>query len=468
MLPSAWHMGCPAGKNKSRDARPFGPTHLPPIKAGGGFQRTVAERRDKLLQHADTGEQVALHDWGSWYGENADKVCKQLIEASAGGSLAKTTRRLYEGQFAQWERFRAANGMSAYLEVGSEFLEKGEESVLSYLALSVGPLGKDISTVTGHLNAVGYSHRVRVGENPILEMPMVMLMVRGLRRAKCHTRRKRPITLEDLKVLKGMLDLKNSDQLTIWAAALLGWFFMLRMSEFTDNRGPLPPEGRHPILISDIDPLCKGELAKWGDRVDEITIHISGSKNDWLNQGCVRSHAKVSGDSPNSEIFAARALIELRKCYPAKFNNRDAVLATWRNGGNINQPHITALLRAAVSKNGSDPAKYSLHSLRAGGATALYRATQDIHLVARFGRWKSSSISAYLRESRQMMSGLIDCMVKGGGHVLHTAKRGETTTDESKPNGDERGHTLNQITKGKRDKCMIGKTTRKGVGSNDM
>ena len=105
---------------------------------------------------------------------------------------------------------------------------------------------------------------------------------------------------------------------------------------------------------------------------------------------------------------------------PAKFTkNKDEGFATWRNGDWVPPTSVNALLRAAVAKNAHSPAAYALHSLRVGGDTALYRATRDIDLVARFGRWKTNSISAYLWESHQMMTGLSDCMVVGG-HAIHT------------------------------------------------
>ena len=106
-------------------------------------------------------------------------------------------------------------------------------------------------------------------------MPRAMLMVRGLKRAKGPTQRKLPISVEDLGTLKGTMDLAQSDQLTLWTATLLGWFFMLRMSEFLDNKNPLMPDGRHPLLMSDIDPLRNGKLTDWGTHVGEVTIHIS-------------------------------------------------------------------------------------------------------------------------------------------------------------------------------------------------
>lgn len=130
-----------------------------------------------------------------------------------------------------------------YSALGPGGVEREEESALSYISLSVGPLGGDITTVVGRLNAGGYFHRVTIGQNPTVDMPRVMLMVRGLRRAKGPTQRKIPTTIEDRMALNGMLDLGQVGQQILWATILLGWFFMLRMSEFLDTGDPLAPEG---------------------------------------------------------------------------------------------------------------------------------------------------------------------------------------------------------------------------------
>ena len=109
--------------------------------------------------------------------------------------------------------------------------------------------------------------------------------------------------------------------------------------------------------------------------------------------------------------------------YPEKFSKRaDLPISTCRNGSPIPAQSVTALLSAAASAIGNCPIAYSLHSRRAGGASALYQATHDIDLVARIGRWKSKCISVYIWESHQFYAGMGTATVTGG-HVLHQATR---------------------------------------------
>ncbi len=46
------------------------------------------------------------------------------------------------------------------------------------------------------------------------------------------------------------------------------------------------------------------------------------------------------------------------------------------------------------------------HSLRIGGATAMYHAVDDLQRVKRFGRWASDSFHGYLWESHEPMRGI--------------------------------------------------------------
>ena len=398
--------------------------HIPTLRAGGGVSNVNVHKRDQFARNQADLIPVALKEWGNWYGTDASKCANRKVEESIGGSVASSTRRNYEGRFRKWEVFRGVNGKGPYIDQGEDRSSEEEDSVLSYVALSVGPLGKEVSTMVTHLSAIGFFHRIKYGTNPLNHMSRVQLMLKGLKRAQGPTKRKLPITVEDLRALKGLLNLSDPDQLCLWTTILTGWFFMLRMSEFLVTNSKHAPPGRHPLHMDDVQPLCEGRPTHWGAHVDEISVHISGSKTDRMNQGCVRSHTRVGPESPNADICVVSAFVMLFSEFPAKFSKRTHTpIATWRNGMAIPAEEVTALLRAAAASSGNSPGAYSLHSLRSGGATALYQATHDIDLVARFGRWKSKCISVYLWGSHQFYSGLGTAMVTGG-HVLHQATRG--------------------------------------------
>ena len=137
----------------------------------------------------------------------------------------------------------------------------------------------------------------------------------------------------------------------------------------------------------------------------------------------VRSRNMIPSDVENSHLCPVRGLKRLWKLPPSKFHrNNDRVFAPWKSGRPIKPDRIVALLRAAVFEQDMWHNAFSLHSLRAGGATALYRTAGNIELVARMGIWKTSSVSPYLCESHEIMRGPGRIMAQGG-HTLHHATR---------------------------------------------
>ena len=81
-------------------------------------------------------------------------------------------------------------------------------------------------------------------------------------------------------------------------------------------------------------------------------------------------------------------------------------LARYADGSYIRRETVQARLAVAAAACGVDRSKMGSHSLRIGGATALYHVTGDLQVVRRFGRWSSDAFHAYLWESHEQMKGL--------------------------------------------------------------
>ena len=58
------------------------------------------------------------------------------------------------------------------------------------------------------------------------------------------------------------------------------------------------------------------------------------------------------------------------------------------------------------------------HSLRFGGATALWAAFGDSALVQRWGRWRSDAFHGYLWEGRDNAKGIVEKMLATKVSVL--------------------------------------------------
>ena len=228
--------------------------NVPTLRAGGGVSRSNVSKCDLFAKNQAELDPVALSDWGTWYGTDAVKRATKEIETNIGGSVASSARHNYEGHFHKWAVFRGVNSKDPYISTSDEKFTEEEDSALSYVALSVGPLVKEVSTMVTHLSAIGFFHRVRIGVNPLSQMSRVQLMLKGLKRASGPTNRKLSFAIEDLRALKGLLNLNDADQACLWTCILTGWFFMLRMSELLVPNSKHTPPGRHPILMEDVQP----------------------------------------------------------------------------------------------------------------------------------------------------------------------------------------------------------------------
>ena len=257
---------------------------LPTPRAGGGVSMVNVDKRNLFAKNQADLVPIALKEWGAWYGTEAVKCANKAADEGIGGSVANSTRHNYEGLFRKWEIFRGVNGKGPYLDPSEDKFDEEEESALSYVALSVGPLGKEASTMATHFPAIGFFHRVKHGVNPLTHMSRVQLMLKGLKRAKGPTNRKLPITLDDIRALKGLLNLQGPGQLCLWATILTGWFSMLMMSEFiVINSKHAPPPGEAPDT--------------YGGRATVMRGAPRNGTHTWAKSACTYQGRKLTGST---------------------------------------------------------------------------------------------------------------------------------------------------------------------------
>ena len=72
--------------------------------------------------------------------------------------------------------------------------------------------------------------------------------------------------------------------------------------------------------------------------------------------------------------------------------------------------HIQAVLTRAAVAMGHAPDRIGSHSLRFGGASALWAAFHDSAVVKRWGRWASDCFHGYLWEGRDGAKGVASAM----------------------------------------------------------
>ena len=93
------------------------------------------------------------------------------------------------------------------------------------------------------------------------------------------------------------------------------------------------------------------------------------------------------------------------------------------NGKPVQPSHLMALLSWAGNEEGFPSERYGSHSLRVGGATALYHAGVPVEVVKRYGRWVSDCFQGYLWESNEDSKALARKMAAGQPSLTVTRGR---------------------------------------------
>ena len=122
---------------------------------------------------------------------------------------------------------------------------------------------------------------------------------------------------------------------------------------------------------------------------DRVRIRFRGSKTDREMKGTFRT----LGRSSCVELCPVRAVGRLlayhwssaETCKLAKLHEV------------ITSTEVTKWIKLAAEVHKLDKSRYASHSVRAGGATALYKGGADLLLIQYFGRWTSEAYRVYCR-----------------------------------------------------------------------
>ena len=215
----------------------------------------------------------------------------------------------------------------------------------------------------------------------------------------------------------GGLDLKSWDGVMTWLALLMGFFFLLRSSEYL-RKNSTPDENKC-LKRSNITCAVGGGTTNAPDGVpcDEVVARIDTSKTDQVGQG--------------SDNNIKRCTKDPRLCIPSWFNvlrvmspgwldstDGEGYLLTMSDGRVLDKNVITRLLREAALRRGLDPKNLDTHSLRAGGCSAMHDAKLPEHVIQRRGRWVSNCWKLYCWQSRSRDDDLADAMAGSSSELF--------------------------------------------------
>ena len=150
------------------------------------------------------------------------------------------------------------------------------------------------STIKTRLAAIRALH-VNLGlDDPMASMKRVDLLLQGYTRLRGSPMRRYPVTPQMLRWIRtGFRPEASLDSAVLWAALLLGFFFLPRASEYL---APEAGEGAAKgVRGVDVVPRFQGSTVRSFALADEGVLTIRGSKTDQLNEGNVKNHFRADG-----------------------------------------------------------------------------------------------------------------------------------------------------------------------------
>jgi len=191
----------------------------------------------------------------------------------------------------------------------------------------------------------------------------------------------------------------------------MAFYFLLRMGEYmqaTTQRHTCTQAFR----LQDVKfyknqaPISFTELLANPLAPDLVRLKIDNQKNG--RRGQIISHHAISIDGcpvkavavRNCTLLVAKANLTTLICAyqldpqaPFAYVSNDDILTAVQ----------TAIMHSQVTK-GYDPEGVGSHSLRAGGAMALFQSGADATTIMKLGRWTSTAFMSYLHEQVDILS----------------------------------------------------------------
>ncbi|WNV83709.1 site-specific integrase [Umezawaea sp. Da 62-37] len=299
----------------------------------------------------------------------ADSTVSDSTRKRIADGVAANTVKAYARQWAAFADWCATQGRTPLPATPATLAE-----YIGHLA----DAGKGPSTCQQAMAAVAVRHDA--AELPKPNTKGALLVLRSLRRERAdagqRAKQAPPVTIE---VLRKLIDATDPDSATGKRDRLLlvlGLVMMSRRSELSALRIEDVTENEHGL---------------------EVLIRTSKTDRDSMGEVV----PVPRGSHPHSD--PVRLLRAWLVVLADKGVTTGPLLRSIDRHGRIGTGRLTTdsisriVQRLAVLAGVPDAQRYTAHSLRAGGATAAYKAGAPVSAIKKQGRWKSDVVNEYIR-----------------------------------------------------------------------
>ncbi|XP_021350861.1 uncharacterized protein LOC110460989 [Mizuhopecten yessoensis] len=213
----------------------------------------------------------------------------------------------------------------------------------------------------------------------------VSLALRGIARLHPHLPlRAAPMTPLILLDIYRVLDMESPAHTSFWCLFLFAFFLLVRKSNLVSDS------------VRSFDP--RKQLLRRDILADEnlLLVVLKWSKTNQFGRKLVRSPLISIPGSPLCPVQAFHNMCSLN---PSKADRAAFQLSENGKSRPITYPVFHSFLRKVLAEAGHDPAPFSSHSFRRGGATWAFSCQVPGETIQALGDWSSDAYKCYLEFS---------------------------------------------------------------------
>lgn len=319
-----------------------------------------------------------------------------LVNTLLSESLASTTKANYTSKMKLFIKFLMQYGLLNTSPQGAQpVIPEVTPTLLMFFSAYMVMKGlKSAGSIAGYCGAVKQWCLIHDRPDPTLNPRSQTIDIRYARLHRAIKRRlgtksseRRPLSIDDLKnVLTSFRSglIVHADMIDDFlAAVLLGFYAMLRVSEFTN---------RHTTIHDGLREASRSDIQFFGppDDPDGFKFVVKVSKTTQFRTIQTLTIFK----SPDPLVCPVRAMHRLYNTDP-RAGSTPLFDFTRRTSNDKNRAVSGARswfireFQAATRFCGLSTSQIQSHSLRSGGATAYLQAGVDPYIIQRMGRWRS-------------------------------------------------------------------------------
>ena len=284
-------------------------------------------------------------------------------------SKANNTVRAYKSDFNDFGLFCAQNGFKSL---------PSEPKIVSLYLTHLSTKDAKMSTLKRRLVSIGVIHKLK-GHYLDTKHPAIIENIMGIKRRKgSYQKGKKPILINNLKILINVIDEQNKDEikkLRDRSIILIGFSGGFRRNEIVS------------LDYDDLDFVMEG-----------LKINLRRSKTDQFGEGFTKA-------LPYFNNLQYCPVVSLKKWVEISEIKSGPVFRRFSKGSKLSEKRLTdqtvaLLIKKYLNMAGIDSKDYSGHSLRSGFATsAAESGVEERSIMAMTGHKSTEMVRRYIKEA---------------------------------------------------------------------